>query len=84
MSPKDAARDSLWRTAFSEYGRGVCMYRTKKIHDEIMRGLPDELRGEMWMVYSGAINEVRCCILYCKHIDDAKFRLSLGKYNEVV
>jgi len=38
--------------------RGVCMYRTKKIHDEIMRGIPDSLRGEIWMVYSGAINEV--------------------------
>jgi len=59
MSPKDAARESLWRTTFAEYGRGVCMYRTKKIHDEIMRGLPDSLRGEMWMVYSGAINEVK-------------------------
>ena len=34
------------------------MYRTKKIHDEIMRGIPDSLRGEIWMVYSGAINEV--------------------------
>ena len=58
MSPKDAARDSLWSMTFAEYGRGVCMYRTKKIHDEIMRGLPDDLRGEMWLVYSGAINEV--------------------------
>ncbi|XP_067937968.1 TBC1 domain family member 9-like [Watersipora subatra] len=58
MSPKDAARASLWSMTFAEYGRGVCMYRTKKIHDEIMRGLPDDLRGEMWMIYSGAVNEM--------------------------
>ena len=58
MSPKDAVRESLWRTVFAEYGRGVCMYRTRKIREEISRGLPDSLRGEMWLVCSGAINEV--------------------------
>ena len=40
--------------------RGVCMYRTVETQHLIIKGLPDSLRGEMWMLYSGAINEVGC------------------------
>lgn len=38
--------------------RGVSAYRTHKTHELILKGVPEKLRGETWMVYSGAINEV--------------------------
>ena len=38
--------------------RGVCMYRTHGGHELILKGVPDSLRSEVWMVSSGAIHEV--------------------------
>ena len=35
------------------------MYRTPKTHELILRGVPDKFRGETWILFSGAINEVR-------------------------
>ena len=43
--------------------RGVCMYRTHKTQDLVLKGLPEKYRGEIWMLFSGAINEVQCCII---------------------
>ncbi len=39
--------------------RGMCMYRTLKMHELILKGVPDKYRGETWILFSGAINEVR-------------------------
>ena len=44
----------------SFYCRGVCMYRTVKTHDLILKGVPDSLRAEVWLIFSGAINQVIC------------------------
>ncbi|XP_013413337.1 TBC1 domain family member 9 isoform X1 [Lingula anatina] len=55
---KEKVKEHLWDVHFAEYGRGICMYRTHKTHELILRGIPDKLRGEIWMVYSGAINEM--------------------------
>ena len=34
------------------------MYRTSKTHELILKGVPDSLRGEIWILFSGAVNEV--------------------------
>lgn len=34
------------------------MYRTVKTHDLILKGIPDSLRAEVWLIFSGAINQV--------------------------
>ena len=47
---------SLWM--YSQSCRGVCMYRTVKTHDLILKGVPDSLRAEVWLIFSGAINQV--------------------------
>lgn len=36
------------------------MYRTVKTHDLILKGVPDSLRAEVWLIFSGAINQVTC------------------------
>lgn len=38
--------------------RGILSYRTCKDRDLILKGIPVQLRAELWMFYSGAINEV--------------------------
>ena len=34
------------------------MYRTHELHQLVLKGIPDRYRGHMWMVFSGAVNEV--------------------------
>ncbi|KAH9518800.1 TBC1 domain member 9 [Bulinus truncatus] len=62
LSPKDeakeAAKEHLWDLHFAEFGRGMCMYRTHDTHQLVLKGIPDRCRGEMWMVFSGAVNEL--------------------------
>ncbi|KAL5007897.1 hypothetical protein ScPMuIL_016703 [Solemya velum] len=60
MSAKETVKEHLWNVHFTEFGKGVCMYRTHRSHELILKGLPDKYRGELWMVFSGAINEMAC------------------------
>lgn len=34
------------------------MFRTKKTRDLVMRGIPEVLRGELWLLFSGANNDM--------------------------
>jgi len=34
------------------------MYRTHTLHELIQKGVPTKYRGEIWMTFSGALNEV--------------------------
>lgn len=58
IDPKELMKENLWSIHYQEYGRGVCMYRTSKTRELVMKGIPDSIRGEIWMIYSGAINEM--------------------------
>lgn len=55
---KQEAKEKLWELHFAEYGRGVSMYRTTEISKLVLQGVPDRLRREVWMSFSGAINEM--------------------------
>ena len=47
-------KEQSWNIHFAEYGRGSSMFRTKKTRDLIVRGVPEALRGELWLLFSGA------------------------------
>ncbi|KAJ3589670.1 hypothetical protein NHX12_010513 [Muraenolepis orangiensis] len=55
---KEKMKEQLWNIHFSEYGRGTSMFFTKKTRDLIVRGIPEALRGELWMLFSGAVNDM--------------------------
>uniref|UniRef100_A0A3B3SSU2 TBC1 domain family member 9 n=1 Tax=Paramormyrops kingsleyae TaxID=1676925 RepID=A0A3B3SSU2_9TELE len=55
---KEILKEKDWRSHFAEYGQGVCMYRTERTKDLVLRGIPDSMRGELWLLFSGAINEM--------------------------
>lgn len=46
-------KERLWEDHFSEFGRGVHMFRTEKIQKLVAMGIPESLRGELWMTFSG-------------------------------
>ena len=50
---KQEAKEKLWELHFAEYGRGVSMYRTTDISKLVLQGIPDRLRREVWMSFSG-------------------------------
>ncbi|KAM6143729.1 TBC1 domain family member 8B [Erethizon dorsatum] len=55
---KEKMKEQSWNILFSECGRGVSMFRTKKTQDLVVRGIPETLRGELWMLFSGAVNDM--------------------------
>lgn len=55
----EEVKEANWKRHFHEYGRGVSMYRTTEIYELILDGIPDKLRCELWLIFSGAIHQVR-------------------------
>ncbi|KAG9338921.1 hypothetical protein JZ751_024311, partial [Albula glossodonta] len=52
---KEKMKEQSWNIHFAEYGRGMSMYRTKKTRDLIVRGVPESLRGELWLLFSASM-----------------------------
>ncbi|KAG9270960.1 TBC1 domain family member 8 [Astyanax mexicanus] len=48
----------LWEDHFEEFGRGVHMFRTDKIRKLVAMGIPESLRGEMWLTFSDACSSL--------------------------
>uniref|UniRef100_A0A3Q4FZQ5 TBC1 domain family member 9B n=1 Tax=Neolamprologus brichardi TaxID=32507 RepID=A0A3Q4FZQ5_NEOBR len=51
-------KEESWNIHFLEFGRGVCMYRTSRTRELVLNGIPERLRGELWLLFSGAQNEM--------------------------
>ena len=54
-TPEDTARISPWNQYFESHGRDVCMIKDPKLHQLVSAGIPNSLRGELWMVLSGSL-----------------------------
>ncbi|XP_069011100.1 TBC1 domain family member 8 isoform X2 [Embiotoca jacksoni] len=54
----EQVKEQLWEDHFSEFGRGVHMFRTEKIQRLVAMGIPDSLRGELWMTLSDASSDL--------------------------
>ncbi|XP_066863188.1 TBC1 domain family member 8 isoform X3 [Kogia breviceps] len=48
----------LWNDHFVEYGRTVCMFRTEKIRKLVAMGIPESLRGKLWLLFSDAVTDL--------------------------
>ncbi|XP_037933596.1 TBC1 domain family member 9 [Teleopsis dalmanni] len=46
-----------WESHFRDFGRGISMFRTTEVINLIVEGIPDKLREEIWLIFSGAIHE---------------------------
>ena len=55
-------KEVSWTAHTALYGRGSTMYRTNELYELIFQGIPDSLRNELWLVFSGAIHEVRTLV----------------------
>ncbi|XP_030065439.1 TBC1 domain family member 8B [Microcaecilia unicolor] len=55
---KEKMKEQSWNIMFIECGRGVSMFRTKRTRDLVVRGIPETLKGELWLLFSGAVNDM--------------------------
>ncbi|XP_029463427.1 TBC1 domain family member 8B isoform X2 [Rhinatrema bivittatum] len=55
---KEKMKEQSWNIMFTECGRGVSMFRIRKTRDLVVRGIPETLRGELWLLFSGAVNDM--------------------------
>lgn len=53
VKAKEKMKEESWNIHFFEYGRGMCMYRTTKTRELVQKGIPENLRGELWLLFSG-------------------------------
>ncbi|XP_053559670.1 TBC1 domain family member 9 [Bombina bombina] len=74
---KEFLKEQAWKLHFAEYGQGVCMYRTEKTRELVLKGIPEVMRGELWLLLSGAINEMATHPGYYEELVEK----SMGKYN---
>nr|XP_046261006.1 TBC1 domain family member 8 [Scatophagus argus] len=54
----EQVKERLWEEHFLEFGRGVHMFRTEKTQRLVSMGIPESLRGELWMTLSDATSEL--------------------------
>ncbi|KAJ7319711.1 hypothetical protein JRQ81_019222 [Phrynocephalus forsythii] len=55
---REQIKESLWNDHFTEYGRTVCMFRTEKIRKLVAMGIPESLRGKLWLLFSDAATDL--------------------------
>lgn len=55
---REQVKTSLWNDHFVEYGRTVCMFRTEKIRKLVAMGIPESLRGRLWLLFSDAVTDL--------------------------
>uniref|UniRef100_A0A3Q2XHJ3 TBC1 domain family member 9 n=1 Tax=Hippocampus comes TaxID=109280 RepID=A0A3Q2XHJ3_HIPCM len=74
---KEFLKEQAWKNHFTEFGQGVCMYRTEKTKELVLKGIPEGMRGDLWLLFSGAINEMATHPGYYEDLVER----SMGKYN---
>ncbi|XP_044755659.1 TBC1 domain family member 9 isoform X1 [Coccinella septempunctata] len=57
VAKKQEEMEKEWELHFNKYGRGVSMYRTHDVYKLVLQGIPDKLKMDIWMTFSGAANE---------------------------
>ncbi|VDN98677.1 unnamed protein product [Rodentolepis nana] len=55
---KEAEKISAWETYFSVYGKGRSMHIVDELEELVLKGLPAKLRGHLWLLLSGAQNDL--------------------------
>lgn len=50
---KQRTKEVEWDLYFKEHGKGVSMYKTKELIKMVLMGIPDSLRSNLWLTFSG-------------------------------
>lgn len=50
---KQRVKEVEWNLYFKEHGKGVSMYKTKELVNLVLVGIPESLRSNLWLTFSG-------------------------------
>lgn len=50
---KQRAKEVEWELYFKEHGEGVSMYKTKELVQMVLKGIPESLKSNLWLTFSG-------------------------------
>jgi len=50
---KQRTKEVEWDMYFKEHGRGVSMYKTRELVKMVLMGLPESMRSNLWLTFSG-------------------------------
>ncbi|XP_063161026.1 TBC1 domain family member 8 isoform X2 [Candoia aspera] len=73
---REQIKERLWNDHFAEYGRTVCMFRTEKIRKLVAMGIPESLRGKLWLLFSDAVTDLYSHPGYYENLVE----MSMGTY----
>ncbi|KAI3649991.1 hypothetical protein MP228_005623 [Amoeboaphelidium protococcarum] len=71
--------EELWVDFMASHGRDQCMIKDKQLSDLVKRGIPDDFRGEIWMLLSGACYDQGPQDQYDQLLSDAHRRVISGE-----
>lgn len=60
---KQRAKEVEWDLYFKEHGKGVSMYKTKELVNMVLVGIPESLKSNLWLTFSG-IRYYHLLVLY--------------------
>lgn len=60
----EAEKISAWERYFSVYGKDRAMYIVDELEELVLKGLPAKLRGHLWLLLSGAENDVSVTYIF--------------------
>lgn len=63
VSKRQQFKAKEWEEHFNTFGRGVSMYRTTDVAKLVLGGIPDHLRMEIWMSFSGEYKQLTASII---------------------
>jgi len=50
---KQRTKEVKWEIYFKEHGDSISMYRTKGLVKLVLEGIPESLRSNLWLKFSG-------------------------------
>lgn len=56
------AKEVQWDLYFKDHGKGVSMYKTNELVNMVLLGIPESLRSNLWLIFSGIIFLFFICI----------------------
>ncbi|XP_050532969.1 TBC1 domain family member 9 isoform X2 [Daktulosphaira vitifoliae] len=52
------AKEVAWNEYFKDHGTGISMYKTKELVKLVLAGIPDSMRSNLWLTFSGAYHDM--------------------------
>lgn len=72
---KQKEKEIKWESHFNMYGRGISMYRTTDVSELVLEGIPDNLRMDIWMAFSGNLYDYKLRLQMCVPLSIRNFKI---------